>query len=108
LVKTAETMLAHHVYFVLKNNSPSAIEKLLAACRKYLTDHPGTVNFSLGTRASGLNRAVNDKDFDVCLCIVFASRAAHDQYQTHPHHIDFINENHLDWASVRVSDSDCV
>ncbi len=106
MADTQETPLAHHVYFVLKDNSPTEVEKLLASCRQHLTDHPGTLYFGLGTRTLDLNREVNDKDFDVCLSMVFANRAAHDQYQTHPRHADFINESRSNWASVRVFDSD--
>ena len=35
-------MLAHNVYFTLHDNSAAAKEKLVAACKKYLTGHPGT------------------------------------------------------------------
>ena len=36
-------MLAHNVYFALVDDSPEAVERLLGACRKYLSDHPGVV-----------------------------------------------------------------
>jgi hypothetical protein len=98
--------LAHMVYFTLKDNSPAGVEKQLAACRKYLTDHPGVIFFAIGTRTSGLNREVNDKEFDVGLHVVFESRAAHDQYQLHPRHVQFIEENKPHWAKVRVFDAD--
>ena len=44
-----EPQLAHMVYFTLKDNSPAAIERLLAACEKYLTAHPGTFYAGAGT-----------------------------------------------------------
>ena len=34
-------MLAHNVYFTLKDNSAAARQQLLAACNKYLSKHPG-------------------------------------------------------------------
>jgi hypothetical protein len=98
-------MLAHMVYFTLKDQSADAKEKLVAACKKYLSKHAGTVYFSAGTRAEDLKREVNDRDFDVALHIVFQNRAAHDRYQTAKRHVQFIDENKENWTKVRVFDS---
>jgi hypothetical protein len=100
-----EPLLAHNVYFALKERSPSARQRLLEAIRKYLTGHPGTVFFAAGTLAEGLNRPVNDRDFDVALHLVFENQAAHDAYQVTPLHQQFIRENQDTWARVRVFDS---
>ena len=100
-----EPMLAHDVYFSLKDNSPQAKEKLIAACKKYLTDHPGTVRFSVGILADDLKRDVNDRDFDVALHLVFKNKAAHDQYAKAERHLKFIEENKDNWKKVRVFDS---
>ena len=99
-------MLAHAVYFSLKDRSAAAVEKLLGSCRTHLTDHPGTVFFSVGTCAP-YDRQVNDRDFDVALFLVFESRAAHDVYQASPRHETFIAENATNWSKVRVFDADC-
>jgi hypothetical protein len=99
-------VLSHAVYFSLKDRSPTAIKALVAACEKYLTGHPGTVSFSVGTVAS-YDRQVNDRDFDVALFIVFESHAAHDAYQVADRHETFIAENAPNWAKVRVFDADC-
>jgi hypothetical protein len=101
-----EPKLAHLVYFTLKDHSPEAIQKQLAACRKYLTDDPGVVFFAAGTRTPGLEREVNDKDFHVALTVVFKNRAAHDRYQVAPQHLKFIDESKPNWAKVRVFDAD--
>ncbi len=98
-------MLAHNVYFSLKDNSPDAKNKLVAACQKYLSKHPGEVFFAAGILAADLDRPVNDRDFDVALHIVFADRAAHDKYQDAPRHKQFIDENKDNWKKVRVFDS---
>jgi len=100
------TMLVHNVYFSLLDDSPAARQKMLDACRKYLTDHPGTVLFACGTLTPDLTRPVNDREWDVGLHVVFADRAAHDAYQTHPRHVRFIEENRASWKKVRVFDSD--
>lgn len=97
--------LAHIVYFTLKDASPAAQEALLAACQKYLKGHPGEVYFSAGTLVPDLARPVNDRAFHVSLHIVFDSRKAQDDYQAHPRHTQFIEENKANWAQVRVFDS---
>jgi hypothetical protein len=100
-----EPLLAHNVYFTLKDRSPAARQRLLEACRKYLSGHPGTVFFAAGTLAEGLNRPVNDRDFDVALHVIFRAQAAHDAYQVAATHQQFIRENQDNWARVRVFDS---
>lgn len=98
-------MLAHMVYFTLKDRSATAIENMVQACHKYLKDHPGTVFFAAGKLVPDLNRPVNQVDFDVALHVVFDSREAHDAYQTAPRHNQFIDENKPNWERVRVFDS---
>ena len=100
-------MLVHNVYFALHDNSPAAKQALLDACQKYLTNHPGTTLFACGTLTPDLARPVNDRDWDIGLHVVFADRAAHDTYQQHPRHVQFIDENKASWKKVRVFDSDC-
>ena len=99
-------MLTHNVFFALKDNSADATGALVASCRKYLTDHPGTAFFAVGT-LSDLDREVNDRQFDVALHVIFESREAHDAYQKHARHLEFIAENKESWKMVRVFDSDC-
>jgi hypothetical protein len=99
------TLLSHDVYFTLKDDSATAKKKLVDACKKDLSGHPGTVFFAAGTRAEDLSREVNDRDFDVALHIVFKDKAAHDKYQDAPRHKSFIEENRDNWKKVRVFDS---
>ncbi len=98
-------MLAHNVYFTLKDRSEASKQALVTACKTYLTDHPGTVFFACGTLCEGLARPVNDLDFDVALHVVFDSRASHDAYQDAPRHLQFVEENKETWEKVRVFDS---
>ncbi len=98
-------MLSHNVFFSLHDNSSAAIERLAAACKTYLTGHPGTVFFAAGPLADEFERPVNDRAFDVALHVVFADRAAHDAYQEAPRHLTFIAENKPNWKQVRVFDS---
>ena len=103
--RTDGPMLAHMVFFTLKDRTPQNREKLVAACRKYLNDHPGTIYFSAGARAEEFDREINDREFDVALHVVFQDKASHDRYQDAPRHLDFISENKDSWAKVRVFDS---
>jgi hypothetical protein len=103
--KASQAMLSHNVFFKLRDPSAAAKETLVAACQRYLSDHPGTVWFAAGVVADEFDREVNVRDFDVALHIVFASKAAHDQYQTAPKHEQFIKEQRDNWQSVRVYDS---
>lgn len=100
-----EMMLSHDVFFTLKDNSPAAKKKLVAACKKYLSGHEGEVFFSAGTLVESLKREVNDTGFDVALHIVFKDLASHDKYQTAERHNQFIDENKDNWKKVRVFDS---
>ena len=103
--QNAPQLLAHDVYFSLNDASPAARDALVAACKKYLTGHPGVVSFTAGVLAGELNRPVNDRDFDVALHVVFDGRASHDKYQDAPRHKQFIEENQKNWKKVRVFDS---
>jgi hypothetical protein len=98
-------MLAHNVYFSLKDNSAASKAKLLDACRKYLTGHPGAVFFAVGTLAEHLNRPVNDREFDVALHVVFQTEADQDAYQVAQRHTQFVEANKDNWKKVRVFDS---
>lgn len=98
-------MLAHMVYFTLKEPTESNKEALVAACHKYLSGHDGTVFFAAGTLAEELDRDVNDQDFDVALQLVFDGKEAHDTYQTHQRHLDFIKVAQPMITKVRVFDS---
>lgn len=97
--------IAHHVYFTLEDASAENINSLLADMRHYLTNHPGLDYFSCGTLNQELNRPVNDRDFHVSLHTVFSDLAAHDAYQVHQRHEEFIQRNKSKWKQVRVFDS---
>lgn len=99
-------MLAHMVFFTLKDSSPTEVQRLVDGCHRYLTAHPGTVFYGVGTRTPDLTRPVNDQTYHVGLHVVFASREDHDRYQQAERHLQFIAEHRDNWAQVRVFDSD--
>ncbi|MDZ4821414.1 MAG: Dabb family protein [Planctomycetota bacterium] len=96
--------LAHMVYFTCANEADT--KQLVANCKKYLGEHPGTVYFSVGTLNPDLKREVNVTDFSVALNLVFKDRAAQDVYQESPRHQEFISSSKSLWNKVRVYDSD--
>ena len=98
--------LSHVVCFKLKDSSPAKVQAMVDDCHKYLKNHSGVHFFAAGTLAKEYARPVNDHDFDVCLNIVFDSRAAHDAYQTVEDHLTFIAQNKESWGKVRVFDAD--
>ncbi|MEO8493955.1 MAG: Dabb family protein, partial [Planctomycetota bacterium] len=59
------------VYFTLKDSSEEAIQRLIASSKEFLSGHPGTVFFAVGTRTADLVREVNDKEFHVAIQLVF-------------------------------------
>jgi quinol monooxygenase YgiN len=101
----AGPMIGHMVYFTLKESTPEAREKLVAACDKYLANHAGVLFYSAGPVSDELKNPFGDRDWDVALHLVFEDKAAHDRYDAHPDHQKFIAENKDAWAKVRVFDS---
>ena len=97
--------VAHMVFFTLKKDTPENRQALIRACHKYLTGHKGTVYYSAGAIAGDFRRDVNDRAFHVALHLVFADKEAHDTYQNHPRHLEFIKRNKHLWSKVRVFDS---
>ncbi|MGK0300189.1 MAG: hypothetical protein ACI89X_001057 [Planctomycetota bacterium] len=97
--------LSHDVYFALKDSSPEASQKLVAACYSKLAGIDGVVFLAAGTRDAELTRDVNDLNYHVSLHVFFRDRAAHDIYQDAPAHLQFIEANKDNWTGVRVFDS---
>lgn len=97
--------LAHIVFFTLAESNDENREKLLAGCKKYLNGHEGVVYFGVGVNAPEYDREVNDRDYDVALHLVFATAKDQDVYQTHPRHVQFVQEYKGLWKKVRVFDS---
>jgi hypothetical protein len=107
LARNAEPQLAHMVFFALKDHSKESREKFLASCEKYLSDHEGTIYFSVGTIAEDkdVEEPVSVKDFDVALHVVFENKAAKARYLASERHKQFVDENRESFAGVRVFDS---
>ena len=107
LVGKADPQLAHMVFFALKDHTKESREKFIASCEKYLSEHEGTVYFSVGTIAEDkdVEEPVSVKDFDAALHVVFESKAAKATYLASERHKRFVEENRESFAGVRVFDS---
>jgi hypothetical protein len=97
-------MFIHHVYFWLQPGTPAAArDQLLQDGRSLLGGVPGVRQIWLG-RPAMTPREVVDNSYDVGLCVILDDSAAHDVYQTHPLHLEFIARNKAHWERVRVYD----
>jgi hypothetical protein len=97
-------MLVHTVFFWLKKGAPaSAKKRLIDDCRKYLKT-PTVRHLWAGPVAKTPVRPVVDATYDVGLTVVFDGVKAHDAYQVHPRHLEFIKRNQSRWLKVAVYD----
>lgn len=83
-------MFTHIVIFWTDPANPNSADELLAGINKYLKPIPGVVHFSAGKMVTS-PREVVDKTYQVGLNVVFPNKKAHDDYQVHPQHLEFIN-----------------
>ena len=99
-------LLAHSVYFSLKEPSADAKQTLVDSCKKHLSQHPGVVFFSAGTPCDEIKGPFNDRDFDVVLLMVFADHAALHTYAGSESHQKFLADNSGALKKVRIFDAD--
>ncbi|NIG52339.1 Dabb family protein [Chitinophaga sp. Cy-1792] len=63
--------------------------------------------FNVGKPAS-TDRPVIDKSYSYCLICVFANQDAHDVYQVHPIHLNFVDNCNQYWEKVVIFDSETI
>lgn len=97
-------MFNHVVLFWLKENAPAGErEALLADCRQLLGKIPGVKHLWAG-KAAMTPRDVVDNSYDVGLNVLLDDSAAHDVYQVHPLHKEFIAKHKEHWKRVQIYD----
>jgi hypothetical protein len=84
-------MFSHVVIFWTDPANPQAPDELIAGARKYLAPIPGIIHFHVGKMAPS-PRPVVDQSYQVALNVVFGSKQAQDEYQTHPLHLEFVDK----------------
>ncbi len=85
-------MFSHVVIFWTNPARPNAADELIAGAEKYLKPIPGIVSFHVG-RMVPSHRPVVEQSYQVALNVQFETQAAQDAYQTHPLHLEFVEQS---------------
>ncbi len=97
-------MFVHTVFFWLNEEAPKAAGAQLAEdCLRLLGKIPDVKGIHAGPPAN-TPREVVDNSYAVGLTVILPGRQAHDVYQDHPLHHEFIARNKAHWKRVRVYD----
>jgi hypothetical protein len=97
-------MFIHTVYFYLAPDaSQDARAQLARDCREYLGKIPTVRHLWAGYPAM-TPREVVDNSYGVALTVVLDDVKAHDVYQEHPLHKEFIARNKQTWNRVQIYD----
>ena len=84
---------SHVVIFWTDPANPKAADELVAGAEKYLRPIPGVLHFRISVaRLATSARPVVDQTYQVALNLVFPSKQAQDEYQTHPMHVEFVEK----------------
>lgn len=84
-------MFSHVVIFWTDPANPNAVRDLIAGAEKHLRSIPGVLQFHVG-RMVPSHRPVVDQSYQVALNLVFPDKAAQDNYQIHPQHVEFVEK----------------
>ncbi|MDD5138821.1 MAG: Dabb family protein [Verrucomicrobiales bacterium] len=85
-------MLSHIVVFWTDPANPQAADELMAAANALLKNIPGVLQFHAGKMVPS-HRPVVDQSYQVALNLVFADKHAEHEYQSHPQHIEFVEQH---------------
>ena len=84
-------MFSHIVIFWTDPAQPGAADELVAAANRALPRIPGLTQFHAG-KMTPSTRPVVDQSYQAALNLIFPDRKAHDDYQTHPAHVEFVEK----------------
>lgn len=96
---------AHMVFFTLTDRSMTTRTRFVEACHRYLAGHDGQTHFSVGTRATEMQRPVNDLSFNVAMHMIFIDKEAYEAYTRDPRHEEFVTATAGLSTDRRVFDS---
>ena len=94
-------MFVHTVFFWLKHPENRDDHTALRAGLESLRGVKEITTAYVGTPAE-TRRPVIDHSYDFSLTLVFADKATHDVYQTHPIHQEFVAECAHLWERVKI------
>ena len=98
-------MLIHTVFFWLNDNAPKTErQRLVEGCLSLLGKIPTVRHIWAGPPANTPKRDVIDDSYDVGLTVVLDDLPAHDLYQEHVLHKEFIARHKEHWKRVQIYD----
>ena len=97
-------MLIHSVYFWFKPDADPVVVAAFEAGLAQLTSIPDVVSAYFGRPEATASRPVVDASYAWALVEVFSDQAAHDRYQEHPIHQEFLRQFSNSWQRVQVYD----
>jgi hypothetical protein len=97
-------MLIHSVYFWFKPDADPAVVARFEAGLRELTAIPDIQTAHFGRPEATPKRPVIDDSYAWALVETFADLAAHDRYQEHALHQQFLREFSGTWQKVQVYD----
>jgi stress responsive alpha/beta barrel protein len=97
-------MFAHSVYFWFKADASTALVAAFESGLRRLTTIPDVASAHFGRPEITAPRAVIDDTYAWALIAFFADVAAHDRYQEHPIHQQFLSDFSASWQRVQVYD----
>jgi hypothetical protein len=103
--KKNKPMLAHHVYFWLKNPDSAEDRKKLIQGLKTLGKIETVRQIHIGVPAATEKRDVVDNSYSASELLFFDDLAGQNVYQEHPIHKKFVEDCSALWTKVIVYDS---
>jgi hypothetical protein len=97
-------MLIHSVYFWFKTDADPALVERFEQGLERLGTIPDVSSVHFGKPEATPKRAVLDDSYSWALLETFEDLAAHDRYQAHPIHQQFVREFSDSWERVQVYD----
>ncbi len=100
-------MFVHSVYFWLTADSSEAQQAQFLAGLRSLLAIPDIAHAYIGPPAATRDELI-EHGYNYALTLLFTDQTAHDRYQIHPRHQQFIADFSAMLAQVRVFDSETV
>jgi len=97
-------MLIHSVYFWFKADADPAVVAAFEAGLERLTTIPDITTAHFGRPEATPKRAAVDDTYAWALVETFSDLAAHDRYQEHAIHQEFLRQFASSWQRVQVYD----
>jgi hypothetical protein len=97
-------MLVHSVYFWFNEDADPALVAGFELGLAKLVTIPDIETAHFGRPEATPKRSVIEDSYSWALIATFADLAAHDRYQSHPIHSEFLGEFAASWEKVRVYD----